>query len=160
MSATETVVPFPAKQASRKPSSTEVIWSKPVLAHGYTAIPSILIRAQARLGINSTQFNILIQLLEYWQDLTRKPFPRKKEIAERIGINEKTVQTNIAALEKAGLLHREGRRTAAGDWNSNIYHLDGLVGRIKALEPEFTEARNKRREEKNKVEMPKGRRGT
>ena len=36
------VVRFP-KTEPRKPSSTERIWGKAVMAHGYTGVPSVLI---------------------------------------------------------------------------------------------------------------------
>jgi hypothetical protein len=32
------------------------------------------------------------------------------------------------------LVRRKQRRISAGDWDSNIYHLDGLVRRVQALE--------------------------
>ena len=65
-----TVVEFPKKPA-KTVSSHEKIWGKPVLGHGYTALPSILIQAQSRLGITPLQFNILAQLLDYWRDPAR-----------------------------------------------------------------------------------------
>lgn len=142
---TATVVEFP-KSPPKKASSHERIWGKSVLGHGYTALPSMLIQAQSRLGITPLQFNILAQLLDYWRDPARAPFPSKNDLASRIGCKPKTIQTNIRALEKAGLVTREMRRTAAGDWNSNIYHLTGLVERVKRLEPEFAAAREKRKE--------------
>lgn len=151
------VISFP-KDPKKKPSSTERIWGKSVYGHGYTGIPSILIQGQRRLGITPTQMNIIIQLLDYWREPSRKPFPTKKELADRLGLTDKTIQNNIRALEKAGLIRREQRRTAAGDWNSNIYHLDGLVQRVQALEPAFAEARRKRKEAKANAETPAGRR--
>ena len=51
-----TVVAFPTKPDGPAPSSFERIWGKKVKSHGYAAIPTILIRSQHRLGINSTQF--------------------------------------------------------------------------------------------------------
>jgi|HubBroStandDraft_1064217.scaffolds.fasta_scaffold00257_30 predicted transcriptional regulator len=151
------VVEFP-KQPPRTISSHERIWGKPILSHGYTALPSILIQAQSRLGITPLQFNILAQLLDYWRDPARAPFPSKADLASRIGCKPKTIQTNIRALENAGLVRREMRRTAAGDWNSNIYHLEGLVARVQKLEPEFAEAKTKKREAQKRVETPKHRR--
>jgi hypothetical protein len=157
MTTIDTVVPFPAKaDAPKKASSTELIWGKAVMTHGYTAVPVIMVRAQSRLGINATQFNILVQLLECWRSPERRPFPTKREIAGRIGLTEKTVQLNIRALEKAGLVRREQRKSAAGDWSSNIYHLDGLIDRVRKMEPEFSEEKRKRAEERRKVETPKG----
>jgi hypothetical protein len=53
-------------------------------------------------------------------------------------------------------LRREQRKTAAGDWSSNVYHLDGLIERVRKMEPEFAEEKRKRAEERRKVETPKG----
>jgi DeoR/GlpR family transcriptional regulator of sugar metabolism len=70
------------------------------------------------------QMNIIVQLLDYWFEPSRRPFPTKQDLAKRIGVTEKTIQNNVRELEKAGLIHRVQRKTAAGDWNSNIYNLD------------------------------------
>lgn len=159
MSDSETVVEFPKKGEEPAKSRTfEKLWGKAVQSHGYAAIPSIMIRAQHRLGIAPTQFCILVQLLEYWRTPDRIPFPTKKQLADRIGLGPKAIQQNIAALEKAGFIHREQHRTAAGDWGANTYHLDGLVEKLKRLEPDFAEERRVREEERRKVETPKGKR--
>lgn len=157
---TANVVNFPAAPAKAEASRVR-IWSRPVVALGYTALPSVMIQAQRRLGITPLQFNILTQLLDYWREPGRAPFPSKAELADRIGVKPKTIQTNIRALETAKLVTREMRRTAAGDWNSNVYHLDGLVDRIKALVPEFEEAREERKKAKaaqKRAQTPKGQR--
>jgi predicted transcriptional regulator len=104
------------------------------------------------------QFNILVQLLDYYRDPHRAPFPSRAELGRRIGVKPKTIQTNMRQLEQAGLVRREMRKTAAGDWASNIYHLDGLVERVKKLEPEFTEARKEREAARARVSTPVGRR--
>lgn len=155
---TADVVAFPKAPAKGK-SSTEKIWGKAVYSHGYAGIPSILIQAQRRLGINPTQMNIIIQLLDYWFEPSRKPFPSKKDLAERIGVTPKTIQNNIRELEQAGLIKRQIRKTSAGDYNSNIYHLDGLVERVQKLEPEFAEEKRKRKAAKAALETPKGKLG-
>lgn len=149
------VISFP-KAAGKRASSTEKIWGKPVLAHGYAGIPSILIQAQRRLGINAMQMNIIVQLLDYWFEPSRKPFPSKRDLAKRMGVAEKTIQNNIRDLEKAGYIQRELRKTAAGDYNSNIYHLDGLVAKVQALEPEFAKEKKERREARENLHTPKG----
>ena len=131
-------------------------YGKKVICHGYVGIPSILIKAQRRLGITPLQMNIIIQLLDYWWTPDRRPFPSKKELAERIGVTPKTIQTNIKTLEEAGLVRREQRRANAGDWNSNIYHLDGLVKRIQGFELDFAEARDKRKQARRRAETPIG----
>lgn len=149
------VISFP-KPKTKSASSHERIWGKAVMSQGYAGIPSILIQAQRRLGINSMQMNIIIQLLDYWFEPSRKPFPSKRELAQRMDVSEKTIQNNVRALEKAGYIQREQRKTAAGDWNSNIYHLDGLVAKVRALEPEFKKEKEDRRAAKAALQTPKG----
>ena len=102
--------------------------------------------------------HVLVQLLDYYRDPHRAPFPSRAELGRRIGVKPKTIQTNMRQLEQAGLVRREMRKTAAGDWASNIYHLDGLVERVKKLEPEFTEARKEREAARARVSTPVGRR--
>ena len=85
MSKKPQVAEFPGSH-TKKACSHERIWGKAVIRHSYAGIPSILIRSQRRLGISPIQMNILIQLLDYWRDPTRPPFPSKKAIADRIGV--------------------------------------------------------------------------
>ena len=148
------IIKFPKADKAR--SSTEKIWGKAVYSHGYAGIPSILIRGQRRLGLNPMQMNICIQLLDYWYDPARKPFPTKKELAQRIGCTQKTIQNNIRELETAGLVKRLQRRTASGDWNSNIYDLSGLVAKVQALEPEFAQEKKEKEALKAQLQKPGG----
>ena len=151
------VVAFPGP-AAEEPSSFGALWGKRIQKHGYAAIPVIMVRSQHRLGVNPTQFCILIQLLEYWRTRARAPFPTKQQLADRIGVSQSTIQQNMRELEKAGLVKRVKHKTASGDWGANTYLLDGLVARLEALEPEFDEEKTKRLAERRRVETPKGRR--
>lgn len=142
---------------TKNKSSTERIFGSGVMGHGYTAVPNILVRAQARLGISTTQFNILVQLLSYWIDPKRPPFPTKRELANRMNITVQTLRINVKALEDQGLVRRVQRTTAAGDYGSNAYHLDGLVARLKKLVPDFDEERKERRAARELTEKPNAR---
>lgn len=120
-----------------------------------------MVRTQARLGINPTQFNILVILLSYWFDPAKPPFPSKERIAKQIGCSASTVRRNTKELETAGLLKRRQNRTKAGDWGSNSYDLKGLVTKLKSFEPEFAKARELRKAAEaaeRKASTPKGRR--
>lgn len=138
-------------------SSTERIFGAKVLDHGYTALPNILLRGQKRLGISTTQFNIVAQLMSYWFDPDRPPFPSKRDLAQRMGITEQTLRINIKALEERGLVVREQWKTAAGDYGSNRYHLDGLVKALQKLEPDFDEERKERKVSRSLTEKPNAR---
>lgn len=144
------------QQATQK-SSTERIFGAKVYSHGYTGVPNILLRAQNRLGINSTQLTIIVQLLSYYYDPLRPPFPTKRELAKRIGITEQTLRINIKALEDAGLVTREQWKTAAGDYGSNRYHFTGLINKLKKLEPDFEEERIEKEQSRKLTETPRAR---
>lgn len=144
-------------EAEKPKSSTEKIYGPKVMLHGYTALPNILVRAQARLGISTTQFNIIVQLLSYWMYPDNPPFPSKKDLAKRMGITPQTIRINIKALEDAGLIKRQQKITSHGDYGSNIYHLCGLVAKIQALVPDFDEERKERRVARVKTETPNAR---
>lgn len=156
MSETTTALETTGEDTESKPkrgaSSTERIFGKDVTKHGYVALPNILVRGQAKLDLSTTQFNILAQLLSYWIDPERPPFPSKADLARRMGLNPATVRINIATLEKKKLVRREQRKTKAGDWNSNVYHLDGLIDALKGLAPEFEAERKERRAKQAETE--------
>lgn len=147
------------KQAVKRAtkSSTERIFGAKVMEHGYTALPNILLRAQSRLGINPTQFNIIAQLMSYWFHPDKPPYPSKRELAQRVGITEQTLRINIKALEDQGLVMREQRFTAVGDYGSNRYLLDGLVKKLRQMEPDFAEERKEKQAAKALTEKPNAR---
>lgn len=152
-----TIVAFPATQAA-PPRNFEQLWGKAVQRHGYAAVPTIMLRSQRRLGVNPTQFCLLLQLIEHWRTRDKAPFPTKQQLADRIGVSQSTIQQNMRELEKAGLVRREGHKTASGDWGANTYHLDGLVAKLIEIEPEFEEEKQKRLAARRRVETPKGKR--
>ena len=144
----------------RKKSSTEKIFGDGVMAHGYTGVPNIMVRAQARLGLNPAQFNILVQLLSYYIEPDRPPYPPKRHLLERTGMSEATLKKHLKALEQAGFIEREQRVTNAGDFGSNIYHMKGLVAKLRKLVPDFDKERAEREESRRNSERPNARRNT
>jgi len=115
-------------------------WGKKVMDLGYTITPSLLMRAQRRLGLSPMQFNILLQIMDFWWEPESWSYPSKVTIADRLGVHPRTIQKNIQALEKAGLIQRFPRRSAAGDPDTNIYDLSDLAKKLQQLEPEFRDA--------------------
>lgn len=62
----------------------------------------------------------------------------------------------MKALEDAKLIRRVQNKTPAGDWGANTYYLDGLIARIKEIEPDFDEERQQRDANRKKAHTPKG----
>jgi hypothetical protein len=145
---TATVIPLRTQKASR---ASEKKWGTAVMQLGFTIFPSLIFRAQQRLGLNPTQFAVLLQICDYWWEPGRKPFPSKATLAERLGLSPRQVQRYIAELETAGLLKRIERRAAHRGKLSNEYDLSGLVERLKLIEPDVRKA--------NAAQRAAGRRG-
>jgi len=152
---------LPMKSAKAKPDNrrtSERKFGKPVMDLGFCIVPSLLMQAQARLGINSAQFNIIMHLADIWWDHERKPFPSKKLLADRIGLSERQIQRHIAELELSGIVTRIGRTRPGRGKVSNEYDLAGLVSRLKALEPEFKNMQDENRQRRKNVALPQHRR--
>lgn len=144
--------PAPTTEPTRR--SLERRWSKEVLEPGFTFIPSVLLRAQARLHIDAIELAVLLHLIEHWWEDDAMPFPSKKRLAERLGVSDKTVQRAIQRLETEGLVKREVRAHASGGQASNRYDLSPLIERLKPIAQEMTEARNKAAAERRAVSRP------
>lgn len=142
-----------AKKPRRNPASAEK-WGAKVIALGFCILPSLLLRAQRRLGLSPTQLAVLIQLADFWWDAGRKPFPKKADLAQRLGLSERQVQRYIAELEEAGLVQRIERRAAHRGKISNEYDLQGLVKRLAEIEPDFREAAEEARAVRKAVARP------
>lgn len=142
-----------AKPDTRKASEKK--FGKPVMDLGFCIVPSLLMQAQARLGINAVQFNIVMQLADIWWSSERKPWPSKKYLADRMGLSPRQIQRQIAELETAGLVVRISRTLPSKGKTSNEYDLSGLVAKLKELEPEFAKVRSDARAKREAVAMPK-----
>lgn len=144
----KTVISFPTQTASEKK------WGKTVVKAGFTIVPSILLKAQRRLGLNPTHLAILMHLCDMWWVADRPPFPNKSTLSQRLGIGERQIQRYLAELEEAGLVRREQRYASHGGKLSNTYHLDGLVGRLRKLAPEFLQVEDEVKARREAVSTP------
>jgi Helix-turn-helix domain len=145
-----TIVPLPvAKKPKRR---AEDKWSSQVMKFGYTPLPNLLLRAQGKLKITAVQLNVLVQVIEHWWDADEYPFPGKDTIARRMNRSPRQVQRYLTQLEKKGLITRITRYKGKKAQTSNAYSLEGLVKKLKAVEPEFTRAKEQKRIKSKKLE--------
>ncbi len=116
-----------------KPAEAEALrrneakWSKPLMAAGWNAIPSIIIEKQEALGLDALDMNIIVHLSNYWWHADKLPCPSVATIAKAIGVQPRTVQKRIAALQALGLLTRVERRETRFGSQPNLYGFDGLI---------------------------------
>ncbi|MCG8505789.1 MAG: helix-turn-helix domain-containing protein [Sphingomonadales bacterium] len=124
----------------------EAKWSKQLWRAGWTALPNVIFERQQALGLDPMDINIILHIASYWWKPEGKPHPSKVTIADAIGVHPRTVQRRIAALESAGFIEREERRTPGIGSKTNIYHLDGLIKAAKPYAIEKLEEREERAE--------------
>ena len=117
----------------RRLKAQERKWSKDLMAGGWTAVPNVIIAEQRALGLDPLDINIILHLSTLWASGDDSPSPAKRAVAEAIGVDPRTVQRRIAALEKKGLIRREARRNNAEGSKSNLYHFDGLIAAARTL---------------------------
>lgn len=119
---------------------------------GFTALPNALIRGQKRLGLNSTEMMVLINILMHWWTADKRPFPSNASIAKRIGISERTVQRVIARLDSESLLqrvysHSDGLDNGSPnsrreiDLNQLVHRLSDISNDLQAFSDDAAEAR-------------------
>ena len=150
---------IPLRRARETGRASEKKWGKDVIALGFCIVPSLLLRAQNRLGLNPTQLAVLMQIGDFWWERERKPYPSKAVLAERLGLSPRQVQRHIADLETAGFVKRLERRAPHRGKLTNMYDLGGLVNRLKKLEPEFRRVDEDARKARRAVSR-RGLRGT
>lgn len=140
---TETnVVPIRAPAAAKRVCDKK--WGADVMAQNYCMVPSLLLRAQRRLGLSAQQLALIIHLCDFWWYDDKLPWPKKETLAERLGLTEKQIQRIVRALEERGYLKRIRRTTRHGQ-TSNGYDLSGLAEKLQELAPEFAEAKAAKR---------------
>jgi len=153
-----------SKQAANQVSATntenlrvnEKKWSKVLMDSGWTAIPSVIVERQQVLGLDALDLNILLYLSTFWWTEDNKPRPSKKTIATALGVEPRTVQRRIAAMEKDNLIKREEHRVRGKGSRPNTYHFDGL---IKAAQPYAIEKKQAMEERKVERELSTARKG-
>lgn len=94
---------------------------------GYTAVPNVLLRSQARLGLSSTEMVVVLNLLLHWWEPDDWPYPHPVHIATRMGVSRRTVERTLVALQTKGLVEQLPGRSVNGRPNVRPYNLSGLV---------------------------------
>ena len=116
-------------------------WGKLAIQAGWLGLPSVLLQRQQALGLDPLDLNILLQIADHWWERENLPYPSKKSIAKRIGVDPRTVQRRIAQMEKDRLIQRIPRHHSTGGSKTNIYSFEGL---IREAEPYAQEILNER----------------
>jgi DNA replication protein DnaD len=96
---------------------------------GFQVLPDALLVNQVQLGLSATDLVVLVNICSYWWSKDHPPFPRSNTIAERMGLDPRSVQRSISRLRKAGLVSVK-LIPRANDKVVRALSLDGLVARL------------------------------
>ena len=115
-------------------------------AAGWQALPDVLLKNQAKLGLSSTELVLLINILSHWWYPEQLPFPRVTTFAKRMGVTPRTVQRAFESLVAKGLVERRKQVEDEGRERS-VIDPKGLVEKLKTLaerDPSFLARQQKR----------------
>lgn len=110
-------------------------WGDEVMSRGFTLIPNLLLTHQSALGLSSVHCMLLIQLITYWWESGKNPFPSKATLAQRMGVSERQIQRYLSDLTQAGFIRRQREGLPANVRRGIMsYDLSGLVEKLQKLE--------------------------
>ena len=130
----------PAPSAEAEAKQSEKKFGRAVMSHGAYILPAMMLRAQARLLVNSTEMIVLLQLLDFWWAEDSTAYPSMTTISKRIALTTKQVQRTVNSLVKKGLITKINRTLPGRGKTSNAYKFDGLIAKLKSFEPDFKKA--------------------
>ena len=123
----------PATSADRR---LTVRFGDAILAAGHTAVPNLVLRYYAKLGISDGEMMFTLQVWSHWWT-ARDPHPSIQTIAARMGKKERQVQYYVQGLRDKGFLQvvdrfdptQGGQLTSEYDYSPLIA---AVVGRARA----------------------------
>lgn len=144
------------KPAQSELYRNEAKWTKPLMAAGWNAIPTIIIEKQEALGLDAIDMNIIVHLTSYWHRADNLPHPSVETIARAIGVKARTVQKRIAALQALGLMTRTERRKTRYGSDTNLYSFEGLIkAALPYAEEKVAARKQKEQSEKDRIARKK-----
>jgi DNA-binding transcriptional regulator YhcF (GntR family) len=136
------------KNTTKTDSKLTARWGKEAIAPGFVALPNIILEKQHALSLTPTDVNIILHIAKHWFEPGDLPHPSKGSIAKAMGIEPRTVQRRIAAMEELGFITRKYRKASSGGNAPSEYDLQPLIEKVKGFANEEMDRRAKVKAEK------------
>ena len=124
-------IPIEEEPPLGRRSAVAAKWGEAANA-GFQLVPDVLLKNQSQLGLTATELVVLLNLTMHWWYPMQRPFPRSTTIANRIGVDVRTVQRAITRLSDLGLIERV-KVPIKDRSSSTVIDLTGLVRRLVPL---------------------------
>ncbi len=103
-----------------------------ILQAGFTSVPNLLLRYQARLEITASEFNFILQVWYHWWN-DQDPYPSLATIGTRMGLSRRQVRRYSESLRDKGLLIVRERTTQGQGQVTSEYDFTPLLGQLRSL---------------------------
>ena len=115
--------------------SITVRFGDAVLQEGHTAVPNLVLKHYAELGITPTEMMFIIHVWQFWWT-ERQPFPSLSTIARRMNITRRQGRKHTQSLKEKGLLEVHDRFSPTFGQMSSEYDFTPLIRAVVALSQE------------------------
>lgn len=131
--------------ADPKPGATNTLayakW-RSALDAGFQVVPNVLVRAQAKLGLDALDLAVLLNITMHWWRSDELPYPQPKVIANRVGVSTRTIERRLEQLEERGFIARLAAEKSADKIVRRRIDLSGLIAKLEAAAAANLQARH------------------
>jgi hypothetical protein len=100
---------------------------------GFTAIPNHVLNHYAALGITGAEMLFIIHVWQFWWSEREHPHPSPRTLAERMGVDERTIRNYAASLQAKGYLAIRRQREPGAATLANVYDFAMLLRAVAAM---------------------------
>jgi len=97
---------------------------------GFQIVPNVLFRGQSKLGLDTLDLVIILNITLHWWLPGDLPFPQPRVIANRTGVSVRTIERRLEALEQRGFLKRLPAEKSRNNLRQRRIDLSGLVRQL------------------------------
>ena len=96
------------------------------LSAGFVAVPNVLIKHQRKLNLTQNELTVIMNLLLHWWYKDKMPFPSTRNIAERSGLEVRTIQRALQSLQSKKMIAKVQQD------DKLVFNLEGLRTQLEA----------------------------
>ena len=98
-----------------------------IMEEGFTSVPNLVLNQYAALGITGAEMLFIIHVWQFWWSERENPHPASRTLAERMGVDQRTIRNYTASLEAKGFLATRERIIPGEGQRANVYDFAKLL---------------------------------